>query len=105
MGGAKILQKIMPAPSVIKIVKYCGVRGRGGIGGRQNPTKIIASLISVIKIVQYFRILGGGALVGAKILQNEMIMAPPLSVIKIVKYCGQKYNAYKQYNCILPVTN
>ena len=38
--------------SVIKIVKYCGVRG------------------------------GGGALCGAKIPQN--IMAPPLSVIKIV---------------------
>ena len=35
-GGAKILQKIM-APtrplSVIKIVKYCGVGRRGGIGG------------------------------------------------------------------------
>ena len=29
---------------------------------------------------------GGGALWGAKILQK--IMAPPLSVIKIVKYCG-----------------
>ena len=29
---------------------------------------------------------GGGALGGAKILQK--IMAPPLSVIKIVKYCG-----------------
>ena len=28
----------------------------------------------------------GGALGGAKILQK--IMAPPLSVIKIVKYCG-----------------
>ena len=35
----------------------------------------------------------------------KMIMALLLSVIKIVKYCGQKYNAYKQYNCILPVTN
>ena len=29
---------------------------------------------------------GGGSLAGAKILQK--IMAPPLSVIKIVKYCG-----------------
>ena len=58
LEGAKILQKIMAPPlSVIKIVKYCGV-GKGG--GRQNPTKIIASLIiSVIKIVQYFRIVGG----------------------------------------------
>ena len=25
--------------------------------------------------------------------------------IKVNKYCGQKYNAYKQYNCILSVTN
>ena len=33
-----------------------------------------------------------------------MIMAPPLSVIKIVQYCGQKCNAHKQYNCILPVS-
>ena len=71
-------------------------------GERQNPTKLIASLISVIKIVKYFGIVGGhwGALKSYK-----MIMAPPLSVIKIVKYCGQKYNAYKQYNCMLPVTN
>ena len=88
-----------PPLTVIKIVKYCGVRGGGG--GRQNPTKIIASLISVIKIVKYFRIVGGG---GA-LKSYKMIMAPPLSVIKIVKYCGQKYNAYKQYNGILPVTN
>ena len=34
---------------------------------RQNPTKIIASLISVIKIVKYFGIVGGGA----KILRND----------------------------------
>ena len=53
----------------IKIDKYCGTRGREGIGGgggRQNPTKIMASLISVIKIIKYFGIvggaLGGGAL-------------------------------------------
>ena len=74
-----------------------------GGGERQNPTKLIASLISVIKIVKYFGIVGG-ALGGAKILQNDN-GALSLSVIKIVKYCGQKYNAYKQYNCILPVTN
>ena len=31
-GGAKILQKIMAPPfSVIKIVKYCGVGGGGGV--------------------------------------------------------------------------
>ena len=43
LRGANILQKIMASPlSVIKIVKYCGIRG------------------------------GGGALRGAKILQKKM---------------------------------
>ena len=66
-------------------------------------TKIIASLTSVIKIVKYFVIVGEGGLEGGtKIPQNDN--GAPLSVIKIVKYCGQKYNVYKQYNCILPVT-
>ena len=74
--------------------------GEGGIEGRQNPTKIITSLTSVIKIVKYFGIVGGGALRGAKTPQNDNG-----AVIKIVKYCGQKYNVYEQYNCILPVTN
>ena len=67
-GGAKTLLKIVAPPplTVIKIVKYCRVRG-GGIGGgeggeRQNPTKLIASLISVIKIVKYFGIVGGGGI-------------------------------------------
>ena len=57
-------------------------------GGRQNPTKIIASLISVIKIVKYFGIVGGEGIGGggAKILQNDN--GPPLSIIKIVKYCS-----------------
>ena len=104
-GGRQNPTKYSGAPplTVIKIVKYCGVRGGGHWRRgreRQNPTKLIASLISVIKIVKYFGIVGGGALKSYKV-----IMAPPLSVIKIVKYCGKKYNAYKQYNCILPVTN
>ena len=47
--------------------------GPGNWGGRQNSTKIIASLISVIKIVKYFGIVGergiGGG--GVKILQND----------------------------------
>ena len=46
---------------------------------------------------------GGGHWGDAKILQK--IMASPLFIIKINKYCRQKYNAYKQYNCILPATN
>ena len=52
------------------------------------------------KIVKYSGVGGGGGV--AKILQQ--IMALPLSVIKKIKYWGQKYIAYKQYNCILPVT-
>ena len=36
-----MLHKIMAPPSLslYRIVKYCGVGGGGGIGGRQNPTK------------------------------------------------------------------
>ena len=75
----------------------------GGGGRRQNPTQIIAPLFAVIKIVKYFGIVGGGALGALK--SYKMIMAFPLSVIKMVKYFGQKYIAYKQYNCIWPVTN
>ena len=77
--------------SVIKIVKYCDVRGgAGALRGINAGTKIIqqimASPLSVIKIVKYCGVRGGGALrginAGSKILQK--IMAPPLSVIKIV---------------------
>ena len=90
-GGAKIRQNIMASPlSVIKIVKYCGVRGGGTLPGINAGAKIIqkimASPLSVIKIVKYCGVRGRGALrginAGAKILQK--IMAPPLSVIKIV---------------------
>ena len=52
MGGAKILQKVMPTPSVIKIViKYCGVRGRGALGGAKSYKNNSASLTSVINPV------------------------------------------------------
>ena len=61
--------------------------GVGGIGGRQNPTKDNgAPSLSVIKIVKYCGVWEGGALGGAKILQN--ITSPPLYDIKIVTYCG-----------------
>ena len=66
--------------SVIRIVKYCGVKGERG--GALRCAKIMASPLSVIKIVKYCGIRGGGALRCTKILQQ--IMAPPLSVIKIV---------------------
>ena len=61
---------LAPPLPVIKIVKYCGVRGGGGGGGAKILKKIIASLISVIKIVQDFGIVGGGG-GGAKILQTD----------------------------------
>ena len=38
----------------------------GGGRERQNPTKLIASLISVIKIVKYFGIVGGGGGIGGR---------------------------------------
>ena len=49
---------------------------------------------------------GGGALGGAKILQK--IMTPPLSVIKIVKYCdvwggGRAPKSYKKNGAPLSV--
>ena len=42
-----------PPLSVIKIVKYCGVRGGGGIGDAKIPQKIVATPLSVIKIIKY----------------------------------------------------
>ena len=85
LGGAKINQKIMAPPlSVIKIVKYCGVVGRGGgeALGALKSYKNNGAPFSVIKIVKYCRVWGGGGAFGsAKILQK--IMAPPLFVIKI----------------------
>ena len=76
--------------------------GGGSLGGAKILQEIMTppSIFVIINIVKYSGVgVGGG---GAKILQQ--IMAPPLSVIKIIKYCGQNYIAYKQYNCILPVT-
>ena len=67
-----------PPLPVIEIVKYCDVWGGGG---HQNTTKnngapsLSLRLLSIVTS-------GEG---GAKILQK--IMALPLSVIKIVKYC------------------
>ena len=94
-GGVKTLQKIVAPPplTVIKIVKYCGVREgghwRGGAGAPKSyKINSVSHLCHYDSKVFWNR--GGGALGGAKIL---------------VKYCGQKYNAYKQYHCILPVTN
>ena len=50
----------------------------GGGGGRQNPTKMIASLTSVIKLVKYFGIVGGikggGALRGGEALKSYKII-------------------------------
>ena len=60
-----------PPLPVIKIVKYCGVWGRGGgIGGRKNPTKDYGAPLSVIKIVKCCVVGGGGGIGGDKILQR-----------------------------------
>ena len=59
IGGCQNPTTMAPPPTVIKKVKYCGVKGGALGGGHQNPTKVIASVISVIKIVKYFRIVEG----------------------------------------------
>ena len=95
--------------SVIKIVKYCGVRGgEGGIAGRQNHTKDNgAPSLCHYKIVKYCGVGEGGALIRGR--QNPtQIMTPPLSVIKIVKYCdvwgrggiGRRQNPTKDYGVL-----
>ena len=61
--------------------------GEGALEGeeRQNPTKLIASLISVINIVKYFGIgVGGGALKSYK-----MIMAPLSLSLKLLSILGK----------------
>ena len=58
----------------------------GGIVGRQNPTKDNGAHSPCHQDSQVLCRLGRGALRGANILQK--IMASPLFVIKIVKYCG-----------------
>ena len=81
-----------PLLPVIKIVKYCGVWGRGGGamgGGAKILQKIMTPPLSVNKIEQYCGTRGGGgAMGGAKILQK--IKPPPLSVIKIEQYCSTR---------------
>ena len=69
--------------SVIKIVKYCVVGGGGGALGAMESYKDNGAPSPCHQDSYVLWRLGKG---GAKILQN--IMAPPLSVIKIVKYCG-----------------
>ena len=75
-----------PPLSVIKIVKYCGVVGGGGAllalkSYKHNGAPSLSlSLLSIVVSGE------GGALGSAKIVYK--IMAPPLSVIKIIKYCG-----------------
>ena len=57
-----------PPLPVNKIVKYCGVWGRGGAKILQ---KIMAPPLSVIKIVKYCVVGGGGGGIGGdKILQR-----------------------------------
>ena len=75
-----------PPLSVIMIVKYCGVVGGGGAllalkSYKHNGAPSLS--LSLLNIVAS----GEGGGIGGR--QNRIkIMAPPLSVIKIVKYCG-----------------
>ena len=78
-----------PPLSVIMREQCCGARGRGeGALGTLKSYKdngapsLLLRLLSIVGSGE----VEGGALRGVKILQK--IMAPPLSVIKIVKYCG-----------------
>ena len=71
-----------PPLFVIKMVKYCGVGGGGALVALKSykDNDAISLSLKLLSIVTSGW--GGGALRGAKILQK--IMAPPLSVIKIV---------------------
>ena len=77
-----------PTLSIIKIVKYCGVVGGGGAlvapkSYKHNDAPSLSlRLLSIVASGEGGGHWGGGA----KILQK--IMAPTLSIIKIVKYCG-----------------
>ena len=76
-----------PPLSVIKIVKYCGVRGGGSLRALKSYKDNGApSHCHQDKYCAVWGGGGGGSMGGAKILQK--IMAPPLSVIKIEQYCG-----------------
>ena len=73
--------------SVIKINKYCGFGGGGGVA--REDAKILQKIMAPLSLsLRLLSIVtsgeGVGAFGGAKILQK--IMAPPLSVITIVKY-------------------
>ena len=96
-AGRRNPTKIMASPlSVIKIVKYCSVvRGGGGAlvvlkSYKHNGAQSLSlRLLSIVASGER------GALGGAKILLHwrsakilQKIMVPPLSVIKINKYCG-----------------
>ena len=92
----------LPPPlTVIKITKYCGVTGGGALRATKSYKNDSVPRLCHYDSKVFWNLWGGGG--GAKILQNDN--GAPLSVIKIVKYCGQKYDAHKLYNCILPVTN
>ena len=74
-----------PPLSVIKIVKYCGVVGGGGALVALKSYKHNGAPSLLLRLLSIVASGEGG--IGGR--QNRLkIMAPPLSVIKIVKYCG-----------------
>ena len=82
LGGAKFLQKIMAPPlSVIKMVKYCGVREGGGAKVLQ---KIMVPPLSVIKMAKYCGFGGGGALGALKSYKDNGAPSLSLKLLSIV---------------------
>ena len=74
-GGALVALKSYKhngAPSLsLRLLSILWHLGRGGIGGRQNPTKNNGAPLSAIKIAKYCGVVGGGGGIGgAKILQT-----------------------------------
>ena len=90
LGGAKILHKIMAPPlPVIKIVKYCGVGGGGVLGALKSSKDNGASSPCHQDSCSVLRRLEEGVGIGGGGRQNPtQDFGAPLSVIKIVKYCG-----------------
>ena len=78
-----------PPLSAIKIEQYCGARGGGGALGTLKSYKDSGApslSLRLLSIVGSSLGRGGALIRGRK--NPTKIVAPPLPVIKIVKYCG-----------------
>ena len=77
------------------------VRGAWGGGSiRERENPTKGNAPPPLSVIKIVKYCGVGGGGGGR--QNPTkLMAPPLSVIKIIKYFGQKYNDYKQFNIIV----